>query len=72
MHLVKLASYQGLGVMTAPVWLAGLALGPVMVAGSVAGKQAVRRIPAGVFTALVDLVVLGFGAWFLFAPDGAV
>jgi uncharacterized protein len=71
MHLVKLASYHGLGVMTSPVWLAGLMLGPVMIAGSVAGKQAMHRIPAHAFTALVDLVVLGFGAWFLFTPDGA-
>jgi uncharacterized protein len=70
MHLVKLAAYQGLGAMTATIWLSGLVLAPVMIAGAVAGKQIVARIPVRAFTLLVDGVVLGFGAWFLFAPEG--
>jgi uncharacterized protein len=70
MHLVKLGAYQGLGAMTASIWLSGLVLAPVMIAGAVAGKHIVARIPVRAFIMLVDVIVLGFGAWFLFAPEG--
>lgn len=65
MHIVKLSSYQGLGVMTARVWLAGLMIGPLMICGSYAGKCALDRLPAKHFLLVVDVAILGFGLWFL-------
>lgn len=65
MHVAKLASYQGLGAMSPVIWLTGLLLGPVMIGGSYLGKVVLDRIPASVFTAIVEAAILAFGIWFL-------
>lgn len=67
MHISKLSTYQGLGVMSSATWLGGLVLGPVMVLGSYAGKRILDRIPTRAFLVLVELVIAGFGLWFLLA-----
>jgi uncharacterized membrane protein YfcA len=67
MHVTKLTSYQGLGVMSPAIWLTGLFIGPVMIAGSYTGKRIVDRIPASTFTAIVEAAIISFGIWFLFA-----
>ncbi len=43
----------------------GLALGPIMVAGSFAGKRLVDRLPERVFVAIIDLTLLAAGVLFL-------
>ncbi len=65
MHLAKLTTYQGLGVMSPGIWLGGLLLAPVMVLGSYAGKRILDRIPTRVFMLIVEAVIAGFGLWFL-------
>ncbi len=64
-HVCKLAAYQGLGVLPASVWWAGLALGPVMVLGALAGRQVVEKLSAQAFTWVIDAILLGFGVGFL-------
>lgn len=67
MHIAKLSTYQGLGVMSSATWLGGLVLGPLMVLGSWAGKRILDRIPTRAFLVIVELVIAGFGLWFLLA-----
>ena len=67
MHITKLSTYQGLGVMSSATWLGGLVLGPVMVLGSFTGKHILDRIPTRTFLVIVELVIAGFGLWFLLA-----
>lgn len=66
MHVAKLATYQGLGAINTQMWIAGLLLGPVMIAGSFAGKKILDRIPTHIFLVIVEIAILGFGVWFLF------
>jgi uncharacterized membrane protein YfcA len=47
------------------IYLHGLMLGPVMIAGGYLGKQVVDRLPAHLFTRLIDLTVAAYGLWFL-------
>ncbi len=68
MHVSKLLTYQTLGAMSAPLWLRGLMLAPVMIAGSFLGKRLMDRIPAGYFVRMVEGIILVFGIWFLCKP----
>jgi uncharacterized membrane protein YfcA len=43
----------------------GLALGPLMVAGSAVGKRIVDRLPERVFVALIEAVLVVAGLGFL-------
>jgi len=65
MHVTKLSSYQGLGAMSPTIWLKGLLIGPVMIAGSYTGKLILERIPVHIFEWIVEGAVLSFGVWFL-------
>lgn len=65
MHVSKLSTYQALDVMSSATWLGGLVLGPVMVLGSYGGKQFLDRIPTRIFLVIVEVVIAGFGLWFL-------
>jgi len=67
-HVTKLVTYQTLGVMSELIWLRGLALAPVMIAGSYMGKRIMDRLPATVFVRIVELTIAGFGVWFLLKP----
>lgn len=71
MQLTKLSAYQGLGVMSNHIWLSGLILGPVMVLGSWAGMHVLNRIPTRTFMVMIELVVAGFGLWFLLGAQPA-
>ncbi len=66
MHVTKLSSYQGLGVMSFEIWLTGLLIGPVMIAGSYTGKLVLDRIPVHFFVWIVEATILSFGVWFLY------
>jgi uncharacterized protein len=65
MHLAKLIAYREAAVLPLHAVLSGLALGPLMVAGSFAGKRVVDRVPERVFVLLIDLTLLGAGVMFV-------
>jgi uncharacterized membrane protein YfcA len=65
MHVTKLAAYQGTAVLTPRAIAVGLALGPIMIFGSYVGKRILDRMPERVFVAVIELVLLGAGGWFL-------
>jgi uncharacterized membrane protein YfcA len=65
MHIVKLAAYTGTAVLTAPAALIGLALGPVMVAGSFLGNRIVDRVTDRLFVLLIEGVLVLAGLIFL-------
>lgn len=65
MQLTKLSAYQALDVMSRDIWLSGLLLGPVMVIGSYTGMRILDRIPTRAFMVMIEIVVAGFGLWFL-------
>src|SRR5438876_6244561 len=67
MHLAKLAAYQGTAILTARAVAVGLALGPIMILGSYVGKRVLDRLPERVFVAIIELVLIGTGVWFLIA-----
>jgi uncharacterized protein len=67
MHVAKLIAYRGSSVLPAHAIVIGLALGPIMVAGSFAGKRIVDRLPERVFVLIIDLTLLAAGLMFLAA-----
>ena len=65
MHVAKLAAYGGAALLSLHGVLVGLALGPVMIAGSWTGKRIVDRLPERVFVLLVEVTMVAAGALFL-------
>jgi uncharacterized membrane protein YfcA len=64
-HVTKIVAYQQTATLSAPSLVTGLALGPVMVAGSFAGKRIVDRLPEHVFVLLIEVTMLAAGILFL-------
>jgi uncharacterized membrane protein YfcA len=56
MHVTKLVAYQHTAVIAS-----GLALGPLMIVGSFAGKRIADRLPARVFVGVIEVVLLVTG-----------
>ena len=65
MHVTKLVAYHRAAVLTGRDVLAGLLLGPLMIAGSYLGKHVVDRLPRSLFVAIIEIVLLGAGLIFL-------
>ncbi len=65
MHIAKLIAYRQSAILPLHALLAGLALGPIMVGGSFAGKRIVDRISERVFVAIIELTLLAAGVQFL-------
>lgn len=65
MHVVKLVAYSGTAVLSGQAAVIGLALGPLMIAGSFIGKQIVDRLPERVFVLLIEGVLAFAGLVFL-------
>ena len=65
MHVAKLIAYRQSAVLPLHAVLSGLALGPIMVAGSFAGKRVVDRLPERVFVRVIDVTLLAAGVMFL-------
>ena len=65
MHVVKLGAYAGMAILTGRAAVAGLALGPIMIAGSYVGKRILDRLPEKVFVAIIEVVLVGAGLWFV-------
>lgn len=65
MHVAKLIAYRGAAVLSDASILIGLAIGPVMIAGSWAGKRIVDRLPERVFVLLIEATMTAAGLLFL-------
>ncbi len=65
MHVTKLVAYHQAAVLSGSAVLVGLALGPLMVAGSYAGKRIVDRLPERVFVVIIEAVLVVAGLLFL-------
>lgn len=65
MHVTKLVAYREGSVLSLRTALAGLALGPLMIAGSWTGKRIVDRIPERVFVLLIEGTMVAAGLLFL-------
>ena len=65
MHVVKLAAYRQAALLSAHAALTGLALGPVMVLGSLTGKRLVDRLPERAFVAAIEGTMIAAGLLFL-------
>ncbi len=70
MHVAKLVAYKKSAVLPAHAVLIGLALGPIMVAGSFVGKLVVDHLPERVFVLIVDVTLVAAGVLFLFGLFG--
>ena len=65
MHVVKLAAYQGMAILSLRAIGIGLALGPIMILGSYVGKRILDRLPERVFVVIIEVVLVATGVWFL-------
>jgi uncharacterized membrane protein YfcA len=65
MHVAKLIAYRGSAILSLLAIQTGVAMGPIMVAGSFAGKRIVDRLPERVFVLIIDLTLLAAGVMFL-------
>jgi uncharacterized membrane protein YfcA len=67
-HVAKLVAYRQTATLPARSIVIGLALGPLMIAGSFAGKRIVDRLPERVFVGIIEATMIGAGL--LFAITG--
>jgi uncharacterized membrane protein YfcA len=65
MHVAKMVAYHQSAILPLHAVMSGLALGPIMVVGSFAGKRVVDRLPERVFVLIVDLALFAAGVLFL-------
>jgi uncharacterized protein len=65
MHVPKLVAYRSAAVLPDTSIVAGLAIGPLMVLGSWAGKRIVDRLPERVFVLLIEATMTVTGLLFL-------
>ncbi len=65
MHVAKLIAYRESAILPLHSVLMGLALGPIMIAGSFAGKRVVDKLPERVFVLVIDLTLLAAGVLFI-------
>ena len=65
MHVTKLAAYRSAAVLPGSSALAGLVLGPLMIAGSWLGKRIVNRLPERMFVLLIEATMALAGLLFL-------
>ncbi len=65
MHITKLVAYGEASVLTLHSLAIGIALGPIMIAGSAVGKRIVDRLPEAAFVAIIEGVLVIAGLAFL-------
>lgn len=65
MHVTKLVAYRQSAVLPGSAVTTGLALGPLMILGSFAGKHIVRRLPEKAFVAIIEAVLVLAGLLFI-------
>jgi hypothetical protein len=64
-HVAKLVAYQRAEVLTSSATLVGLALGPVMVGGSLFARRVVNRMQERVFVLVIEATMFAAGLLFL-------
>jgi uncharacterized membrane protein YfcA len=67
-QVTKLATYTGAAVMTTTALVAGLALAPLMVLGSMSGKRLLDRVGDRLFLIIVEATMLVSGVVFILEP----
>jgi uncharacterized membrane protein YfcA len=65
MHLTKLVAYGQASILSARSVAIGVAMGPLMIAGSALGKRIVDRLPERAFVVIIEGVLVVAGAAFL-------
>jgi hypothetical protein len=65
MHVTKLVAYRQSSILTRTDVLIGLALGPIMILGSLLGKHIVDRLPERAFVLIIEAVLIIAGLAFL-------
>jgi uncharacterized membrane protein YfcA len=65
MHLAKLVAYRQSAILPAHAVMVGLALGPLMVLGSLVGKRIVDRLPEQVFVIVIEVTLVAAGVLFI-------
>ena len=63
-HVAKLVAYRQTATLPVRSIVIGLALGPLMIAGSFAGKRIVDRLPERVFVGIIEATMIGAGLLF--------
>ena len=64
-HVVKLVAYGRANTLSGSATATGLALGPLMIAGSYAGQRSVARVAEALFVAAIETTMVGAGVLFL-------
>jgi uncharacterized membrane protein YfcA len=64
-HVVKLVAYGQTRTLPMHTVLAGIAMGPLMIAGSYTGKRIVDRLAERVFVVLIEATMVDAGMLFL-------
>ena len=65
MHVTKLVAYRQAAVLSAAAFVTGLAIGPIMILGSYAGKRIVDRISERAFVLIIEVTMAAAGLLFL-------
>lgn len=65
MHVTKVFAYRSAAILSTRDLLAGLAMGPIMIAGSWTGKRVVDRLPERVFVLIIEGAMIAAGLLFL-------
>lgn len=63
MHVTKLVAYRSTAILTTTSIMVGLALGSIMILGSLVGKKILDRLPERLFVLLIEatLIIAGLG-----------
>ncbi|MGH2401380.1 MAG: sulfite exporter TauE/SafE family protein [Candidatus Limnocylindria bacterium] len=67
-QVVKLGTYTGAAAMTITALLAGVALAPLMIIGTLIGKRLLHGVSDRVFVLIVEAAMLVSGVFFLIQP----
>ncbi len=65
MHVTKLVAYGQASILSARSIAIGVAMGPLMIAGSAVGKRIVDRLPERAFVMVIEVVLVVAGFAFL-------
>jgi hypothetical protein len=67
-QVVKLGTYTGAAAMTVTALVAGAALAPLMIIGSVVGKRLLHRVSDRAFVLIIEAAMLISGVFFIVQP----
>ncbi|MDQ3541902.1 MAG: sulfite exporter TauE/SafE family protein [Chloroflexota bacterium] len=67
-QVVKVGTYAGTDAMTLTALITGIALAPLMIAGSLAGKRLLHRVSDRAFVWIIEAAMLVSGIFFVIQP----